>query len=461
MQTIKAKSNGHHTIDAETAVLNIDRNLPPHSADAEQATLGGILINPDAYYDVAEFLQPEHFYIGKNRTIFKAIGAMKREGVAIDPVTLMEVLKGRGFTDTLYIGELMTAVPTSIDTEQYGRIVHSLYMRRRLMQAASDVHALARDESKGIDAIIGSVENAIHSATEGATRTRIETIKTGMNKLIDATQERMENGGEMIGLPTGFIDLDRMLQGMKPQDVITLAGRPGMGKSIMERCIALHVAKQGKRVLSFNLEMGNESVWQRTIAIETGLGLQAIRNGRLQEHEMPLFMEAAGRLSELNMRVDDTSSIPIAQLMAKARRIYAEHGIDLITIDYMQLITTNGRYQNRVQEVGEISRAIKRLAKDLNVPILNLAQLSRSCESRADKRPLLSDLRESGDIEQDSDIVMFIYRDEYYNPDDTPQPNVAEIHIAKHRNGPTGEIDLFFNGKATKLSNLDRQQINL
>lgn len=458
MQAIKTEQNGHSSNGVHVEPVNT-KDLPPHSQEAEQATLGGILINPDAFFDVSEFLQAEHFYTGKHQEIFKAVAALRRENIAIDVITLGEILKNK--VDDVYLYGLLNAVPNSLDTRHYGRIVHSLYMRRRLMQAASTVLQLAKDESKSINGIIESVENVIHSATDGATHGGPQTIKEGMNSLIDATQQRIEAGSDMIGLPTGFIDLDRMLQGLKPTEVYTLAGRPGMGKSIMERCIALHVARKGKRVLCFNLEMGRESVWQRTIAIETGLDLQRIRNGRLQEHEIPIFMEAAGRLSTLNMWVDDTSSIPLSQLAAKCRRAYAEQGIDLITIDYLQLITTDGRYQNRTQEVGEISRGLKRLAKDLNVPILALAQLSRSCEARADKRPLLSDLRESGDIEQDSDVVMFIYRDEYYNPDDTARAGIAEIHIAKHRNGPTGEIDLQFSGKSTTMKNLAPMEFNI
>lgn len=458
MGTIKARANGHSNKDVQF----IDKTeLPPHSMDAEQATLGGIIINPDAYYDVAEFLHPEHFYIGKHATTYKAISDLKRESIAIDLVTLMEVLEGRGLTDTAFLVDLVNAVPTAINTQHYGRIVHSLYMRRSLQRAAGAIATLATDEKQSIGSIIATVESTLHDVTGAATRNNVEAIKDGMSNLVDATQKRQENGGALVGLPTGFIDLDRMLQGLKPQEVITLAGRPGMGKSIMERCIALHVANQGKRVLSFNLEMGRESVWQRTAAIDGRLGLQNLRNGKLSEHDLQQFMESAGRLSELSMMVDDTSSIPISQLSAKARRIHAEHGLDLITIDYMQLVTTDGRYQNRVQEVGEISRAVKRLAKEINVPVLNLAQLSRSCEARADKRPLLSDLRESGDIEQDSDIVMFIYRDDYYNPDDSERPNIAEVNIAKHRNGPTGIIDLYFHGPTARMSNLDNRQISL
>ena len=446
MQQVIEYTNGHS--NGNTAPL------PPHSNEAERATLGGILINPDAYYDVAEFLRPEHFFIGKHAVIYQAISALKREGISVDFVTVSEVLEAKGLDDQFYLGELLTAVPNSLDARHYGRIVHSLFMRRNLMRVASTIATMASDESRAINDIISSVENAVHGATGEVVQRGAESIKTGMGKLIDTTQERMENGGEMIGIPTGFLDLDRMLQGLKGTEVYTLAGRPGMGKSIIERCIALHVAKLGKRVECFNLEMGTESVWQRTMAIETGIDLQRIRRGQLHEQEIPLFMEAAGRLSELKMNVDETSSIPMAQLAAKCRRAHAERGIDLITVDYLQLMTGDGRSQNRTQEIGEISRGLKRLAKDLDVPILALAQLNRSCEQRADKRPLLSDLRESGDIEQDSDVVMFIYRDDYYNPDDTERPGIVEINIAKHRNGPRGVVDMRFDGKSTRIQNL-------
>jgi replicative DNA helicase len=253
-----------------------------------------------------------------------------------------------------------------------------------------------------------------------------------------------------------------ILGGLNRSDLIILAARPAMGKTSLQNAIALTAARRhGKRVAMFNLEMSGEQLVQRMISAETRIDSQRLRRGDLQEHEWPIFMEAIGRLSETRIFIDDTPSITPNQLRTKCRRLYAEHGLDLIMIDYLQLMQAERSTNNRVQEISEISRALKGLARELDVPVLALAQLSRAVEQRQEKRPLLSDLRDSGSIEQDADIVMFIYRDEYYNPDTTERPNIAEINVAKHRNGPTGTIDLYWHGKLATFRNLQRQEINL
>ena len=263
-------------------------------------------------------------------------------------------------------------------------------------------------------------------------------------------------------MPTGFNDLDRILGGLNKSDLIILAARPGMGKTALQNGIALTAARRyNKRVAIFNLEMSGEQLVQRMLATETRIDSQRLRRGQLYENEWPIFLEAIGRLSETKIFIDDTPSITPLQLRTKCRRLYAEHGLDLIMIDYLQLMSASRTNNNRVQEISEISRSLKTLARELDVPVLAAAQLSRAVEQRQDKHPQLSDLRDSGSIEQDADIVLFIYRDEYYNPETTERPNIAEITIAKHRNGATGAIDLYWHPQLATFRNLQRQEINL
>jgi replicative DNA helicase len=287
-------------------------------------------------------------------------------------------------------------------------------------------------------------------------------VKQIAGEYLDRIQRLMEQGDDVIGVPTGFTDLDRLLGGLNRSDLLILAARPGMGKTSLQNAIALTAAmRYGKRVAMFNLEMSGEQLVQRMIAAETRIDSQRLRRGQLHEHELPIFMEAIGRLSETRIFIDDTPSITTNQLRTKCRRLYAEHGLDLVIIDYLQLMSAEHSTNNRVMEISEISRGLKGLARELDVPVLAAAQLSRAVEQRQDKHPQLSDLRDSGSIEQDADIVMFIYRDEYYNPDTTERPNIAELTIAKHRNGPTGVIDLYWHSKLATFRNLQRQEINL
>ncbi|MFW6182801.1 MAG: replicative DNA helicase, partial [Chloroflexota bacterium] len=279
---------------------------------------------------------------------------------------------------------------------------------------------------------------------------------------LDRVEELHERGDEMIGVPTGYSDIDRLLGGLNKSDLLIVAARPGMGKTAFQLGMALHAGmRHGKRVAMFNLEMSGEQLVQRMIAAETRIDSQRLRRGQLHEQEWPIFLEAIGRLSETRIFIDDTPSITPMQLRTKCRRLYAEHGLDLIMVDYLQLMQAERSINNRVQEISEISRGLKGLARELNVPVVTASQLSRAMENRQDKRPQLSDLRDSGSIEQDADIVMFIYRDEYYNPETTDRPNIAEINVAKHRNGPTGAIDLYWHGKLATFRNLQRQEVRL
>lgn len=456
-------TNGHSngTAVSEPKPTYNAAQLPPHNTEAEQALLGGLLIDPDMFYEIADVMEPGFFYIGRHGMIYKAMAAMHRENVAIDFVTLSEVLEARGEKDTSYLVDLINAVPTAVNTPYYAQIIKGLAMRRRLIEAAGKVASAAYDETENIESIIESSEAAVFSVTERAVVQGVESAKHGMNRLYDLITERRDRGGEIIGLPTGLHALDAILEGLKKSDLYILAGRPGMGKSAIERAIFLHLAKMGKRVANFNLEMPAEQVWSRTVSLETGIPLSRLRRGEFSAEEARLFGEAAGRLSELRMWVDDTPGLTLTQLNAKCRRLHAEHGLDLITVDYLQLMGGDAKAQNRTQEVGSISRGLKTLARRLDVPILALAQLSRSVESRQDKHPTLADLRDSGEIEQDADVVMFVYRDEYYKPDETDRPGIVEIEVAKHRNGPSGHADFKWHGPTAKISNARIDKIEL
>ena len=439
--------------------------LPPHSIEAEEALLGSLLIDPDALFEVNSFLRPEAFYRMQNRWIYEAILSLSDRREPVDLITLTEELRRREqLTDIggeAYVIGLLNTVPTAINAPSYGRLVEATAIRRKLVSAASAIANLAYDEREDINVVIDRSEQTLFAISEERTTRDLVPIRQIAGDYLDRILELRERGDDFVGIPTGFTDLDRLLGGLNKSDLIIIAARPGMGKTSLQNAMALTAAtKHGKRIAMFNLEMSGEQLVQRMIAAETKIDSQRLRRGQLAEHEMPIFMEAVGRLSETRIFIDDTPSITPNQLRTKCRRLYAEHGLDLVMIDYLQLMQAERSTNNRVQEISEISRGLKGLARELNVPVLAAAQLSRAVEQRAEKRPLLSDLRDSGSIEQDADIVMFIYRDDYYN-DASERPNIAEINVAKHRNGPTGSIDLYWHGKLATFRNLQRQEINL
>jgi len=445
----------------------LDR-LPPHSLEAEEAILGSLLIDPDAIYEVASFLRPEAFYRSKNRRVYEAIIALSEGGNQLDLLTLADELRRReqleGIGGEGFLISLINAVPTSVNARSYGRLVEAAALRRRMITAAGTIAELAYNEAENIDIVVDKAERALFTISEERTTRDLVPIKQIASDYYDRVQELQKlDGNDVIGVPTGYGDLDRMLGGLNKSDLLILAARPGMGKTSLQIGIALTAAlKHSKRIAMFNLEMSGEQLVQRMIAAETKIDSQRLRRGQLHEHEIPIFTEAIGRLSETRIFIDDTPSISPLQLHTKCRRLYAEHGLDLVMIDYLQLMQGSGSHGgNRVQEISEISRSLKGLARELDVPVLAAAQLSRAVEQRQDKHPLLSDLRDSGSIEQDADIVMFIYRDEYYNPETTERPGIAEIQIAKHRNGPTGSIDLYWHAQLASFRNLSHQEIEL
>jgi replicative DNA helicase len=442
--------------------LAAPERMTPSNVEAEEAVLGSILINPDALFDVATFLKAEDFFLVKNGWVWESIVALHERREPIDFLTVTDELERQGRLQEVggpvYISQLMDTVPSSIHAEAYGRIVEQTALRRRLLGAASEVAQLAYDEKENIELVLDRAEQALFSVSERRLTRDVLPIKDIVTQYYDHIQELSERDEGLLGVPTGFGLIDKLLGGLQRSDLIIIAGRPGMGKTGLMLNIALTAARRHrKRVAVFSLEMSNEQLVGRLVAAETGIDSQRLRRGALTQSEWHLFAEATGRLGETMIFIDDTPSITPLQLRTKCRRLYAEYGLDLIVLDYLQLMSSDFRNDNRVQEISYISRQLKGLARELNIPVLAAAQLSRAVEQRQTKRPMLSDLRESGSIEQDADVVMFIYRDEYYN-EATDKPNIAEINIAKHRNGPTAMVELYFKKELAQFRELERRE---
>jgi len=451
-------------VQPESTTLPPDR-MAPHSVEAEEAVLGSVLLNSDSLYEVAAFLQPDDFFIVRNSWVWEAILRLHERNEQIDYVTVVEELRQQGRLDEIggaaYITYLINHTPSSIYAEAYGRIVERAAIRRRLLAAASEIAQLAHEESADINEVIDRAEASLFSVTERRLRKELVPINIAISEYYDRIEHLYEHRGEPLGVPSGFVDLDRLLGGLQKSDLIIVAGRPGMGKTSWLLSVALNAARARARVAIFSMEMSNEQIVQRLISSETGINTQNLRLGQLDDRQWTLFVEAAGTLSNVRIFLDDTPAQSPIQMRTKCRRLYSEHGLDLIIVDYLQLMNSGmGRSENRVQEISFISRQLKQLARELNVPVLAAAQLSRAVEQRQDKRPQLSDLRESGSIEQDADVVMFIYREEVYN-ENTERQNQADILVSKHRNGPTGVVTLYFRKELTQFANLNRTGVDL
>ncbi len=443
--------------EAPTAPTTPSPTAVPHSREAEEAVVGAVLINPEAYYDVAQFLQADDFYIHRHRWIWEAFGSLHEQRIPIDLLTLGDELDRKGQLGEIggpaYLTTLVNQVPTSLNAESYGHIVESHSIRRKMIAAANSIASLAYDEDTTVDNVMDEAEKAVFGVSERRLHHDLQPISNILSDYYDRIDELAKRGEDIYGVPTGFVDLDKMLSGLQPSDLLIIAGRPGQGKTGFLLSVAKNAALTHKKhVAIFSLEMSNEQVAQRLIAQETGIDSQRLRTGKLQETEWPLFAQAIEVLSDTHIFLDDTPAITPLQLRTKCRRLHLEHHLDLIVLDYLQLVGGETRSENRVQEVSYISRNLKVLARELNVPVLAAAQLSRAVEQRTDKRPVLSDLRESGSLEQDSDIVMFIYRPDQYEKD-TTNKNVAEIIVAKHRNGPVGSVELVFRNSLAKFEN--------
>lgn len=444
---------------------SVIRKIQPNSVESEQAVLASMLMNREAVVNVADMLTKEDFYQTQYGVIFEAMVELYHEGTVIDLITLMERLKEKGVPENVYsietMQELMSVVPTSTNAKKYAEIVRDRANMRRVIKlaesAANDCYTL-KDSSVNI---LSNIENQVLELTQnGNNGDDIVPIRQVVDNVLRNIREASKQQGNITGVPTGFLDLDDMLTGLHGSELILIAARPAMGKTAFVLNIAEYVIlKTDVPVAIFNFEMNKEQLVQRMIAMESQVNSQNIRTGNLQDDQWLKLYESSNIIGSTKLFIEDQSNVTIGDIRNKCRKLKQRHNVGLIIIDYLQLMSGSGRTDSRQQEVSEISRGLKVLAKELDVPIIALSQLSRAVEARTDHRPMLSDLRESGSIEQDADVVMFIYREDKYR-DDLPEEdkNKAEIIIAKQRNGATGTIMLGWQGEYTKFVNLERSR---
>jgi replicative DNA helicase len=439
--------------------------VPPQNTDAEASLLGALLIDTDALVRVADKVAADDFYDPKHQLIYQAILDLYESRSAIDVLTLSNHLKAAGNLDdsggSSYLTELTNFVPTAAHVEQYAEIVSQKSLRRKLIKAAQDIATMGFNESNVLQQLIEDAETRLFEVSQKHIKQDIVSIENILGDSFDRLDELHRDKGKIRGVPTGFRDMDNILAGLQKSDLFILAARPSMGKTALSLNLAHNVAtKAGKPVLVFSLEMSKEQLVDRMLSMESGVDAWALRTGNLTDSDFEKIGQAMGALSEAQIYIDDTPGITVSELRTKARREAHSHELGLIVVDYLQLMSGGGRYNsdgNRVQEISEISRGLKGIARELNVPLIALSQLSRSVESRSPQIPQLSDLRESGSIEQDADVVAFIYREDYYNPE-TDRKNITDIFIKKHRNGPTGSVELYFDKEKQRFRSVDKHR---
>lgn len=435
--------------------------LPPQNLEAESGLLGSILVDSDAIIRVADIVAADDFYANRNAIIFTAILDLYEARQPIDLLTLSNKLEEVGELEKLggsaYLTELVDAVPTAAHAAHYAGIVAHKATLRRLIKAAAKISDLGQDESAPLDSLLDSAEQTLFEVSQQNLKQNFVPIAAVLAESFDRLDGLHRDKNTLRGVPTGFKALDNVLAGLQKSDLIILAARPSMGKTTLALNIAQHVAvKEGMPVGVFSLEMSKEQLIDRLLASESGIDSWKLRTGNLEDSDFPKINQAMAVLSEAPFFIDDSAMTNVMEIRTKARRLQSEHDLGLIVIDYLQLMSgRKTNMENRVQEVSEISRGLKGLARELNVPVLALSQLSRSVESRSPQIPQLADLRESGSIEQDADVVMFIYREDYYQPE-TERANLADILIKKHRNGPTGQAELYFHPEQLLFRSIDK-----
>lgn len=428
--------------------------VPPQNIEAEEAVIGSMLIEQNAVISALEILKPEDFYKENHRIIFRQIAEMADKLEAVDLVTLAENLKNAGYLEKIggaaELARLANFVPTAANVEYYARIVAEKSVLRRLIAASTEIAASAYDSQYEVDEILDKAEETIFQISQGRTTQGYVHLKDVLVETMEKLEYLASHKGNVVGLSSGFSDLDSITSGFQPSDLIILAARPSVGKTSLGLNIARNIAiREDCSVAVFSLEMSREQVAQRLLCSESAINSQKLRNGFLSDDEWRRLSIGLGRLGEAKIFIDDTPGISVMELRAKARRIKAEHGLGLVVVDYLQLMRTR-KQENRQQEISEISRSLKSLARELDVPIIAMSQLSRAVEQRQDRRPVLSDLRESGAIEQDADVVMFLYTEP-----ELEQNNLIELIVAKQRNGPTGNLKLFFSREICRFGDLD------
>lgn len=430
--------------------------IPPHNEEAERSALGACMLSKEALMDVAEEVRTEDFYNESHREIFNSIMRLYRENISVDMLTVCEDLKKQKALEMVggrtYIGTLTSEVPSTANAGDYAKIVAEKAMMRQLIFASEEIAAKGYEDKEDTEGLINAAESSIFRIAQKRQKNDYAKIQDVLMKNLKMIDEAERNQGNVIGLPTGFKALDEKTSGLQKSDLIIIAARPGMGKTAFALNVAAQSAVKAKAsVLIFSLEMSQEQLGQRLIAMQARVESEKLKKGNLERKDWDRINVALDELNETKIVIDDTPGISIMEMRNKCRRLKAEQGLDLVVIDYLQLMTFDGRADSRQQEVSALSRHLKLLAREMDCPVIVLSQLSRAPEQRQDKRPMLSDLRESGSIEQDADIVIFLYRDDYYN-ENSEKPGVCEVNLAKHRSGPTERLELTWVARYTKFS---------
>ena len=440
------------------------KRVMPHSVEAEQSVVGAMLMDKDAILAASEIICGDDFYQNAYGVIFDSMVELFNEGKPVDLITLQERLKEKEVPPEIssleFVRDLVAAVPTSANVRYYAQIVSDKAVMRKLIKMNDELSNICYAGNEPLESVLEKTEKSVFQLLQNRNAGEYVPIRQVVMNALEKVEKASKSKGTVTGIPTGFIDLDYKLSGLQPSDLVLVAARPSMGKTAFVLNIAQYVAfKKDKCTAIFSLEMSKEQLVNRLFSLESQVDAQALRTGNMKDSDWEKLIEAAGIIGQSNLIIDDTPGISISELRSKCRKYKMEHGLDLIIIDYLQLMSgsVGGRSESRQQEISDISRSLKALARELNVPVIALSQLSRAVEQRPDKRPMLSDLRESGAIEQDADVVMFIYRDEYYNKD-SEYKKQAEIIIAKQRNGPVGTVHLAWLGEYTKFANLSRQE---
>ncbi|MBO5166357.1 MAG: replicative DNA helicase [Lachnospiraceae bacterium] len=436
------------------------KRILPHSVEAEQSVIGSMIMDREAIVVSSEIITGDDFYNKQYGILFETMVELNEEGRPVDLVTLQDRLKEKDVPPEVssleFVRDLITAVPTSANIKYYANIVAEKATLRKLIRLNEEIANTCYAGKENLEVILEETEKKIFEVVQKRNTGEFVPIRQVVMNAMDKIEKASKNKGAVTGIPTGFIDLDYRTAGMQPSDLVLIAARPSMGKTAFVLNIAEHVAfRQNKTVAIFSLEMSKEQLVNRLFSLESKVDSQHIRTGQLSDQEWEKLIESAGVIGRSNLIIDDTPGISIAELRSKCRKYKLEQDLSMIIIDYLQLMSGSGRSDSRQQEISDISRSLKAVARELSVPVLALSQLSRAVEQRPDHRPMLSDLRESGAIEQDADVVMFIYRDDYYNHD-TERKDIAEIIIAKQRNGPIGTVELAWLPNYTKFANLEK-----
>lgn len=441
---------------------NAAAKIPPQNLDAEVSLLGAVLIDEEVLTRVSDIIRVDDFYDKRHAAIFRAMLSLYESHRPVDLLTLSDQLKKKDELDIIggmgYLTELTNMVPTAAHAEHYAEIITQKAMRRRLIKVAGEVAELGYDEEHLVDELLATAEAEIFAVSDKNLKNDLVSLEQILGESFDRLDELHKNKGQIRGVPTGWRDLDNMTAGLQRSDLVVLAARPAMGKTTLVTNLAYNVASKAKQaVLFFSLEMSKEQLVDRMLADAAGVDSWNIRTGNLSDEDFEKLSNAMGEMAEAPIFIDDTPGVSVLEMRTKARRQAHSQPLGLIIVDYLQLMQGSGNRNsdNRVQEVSEISRGLKLIARELNVPVIALSQLSRSVESRSPQIPQLADLRESGSIEQDADIVMFIYREQYYKPE-TERQNITDLIIAKHRNGPVGKVELYFHPERLKFMTLDK-----